>query len=62
MVPEKKHKIEFLVAKKGLTITPMSISNGKSVDKYDPSKKASVNVNDQNEDPFETYVGVTRLI
>lgn len=57
----KEAQIEFLVAKKGLTITPMSISNGKSVDKYDPSKKASVNVNDQNEDPFETYVGVTRL-
>lgn len=57
----KEAQIEFLVAKKGLTITPMSIYNGKSVDKYDPSKKASVNVNDQNEDPFETYVGVTRL-
>lgn len=57
----KEAQIEFLVAKKGLTTTPMSIYNGKSVDKYDPSKKASVNVNDENEDPFETYVAVTRL-
>ena len=45
----------------GLTTTPMSLSNGKSVDKYDPSKKASIDVTDENEDPFETFVGVTRL-
>lgn len=57
----KEAQIDFLVAKKGLTTTPMSLSNGKSVDKYDPSKKASIDVTDENEDPFETFVGVTRL-
>lgn len=54
-------QINFLTAKKGLTTTPMSISNGVSVDKYDPSKKAEIDTSDENADPFETYVDVSRL-
>lgn len=54
-------QINFLTAKKGLTTTPMSISNGVSVDKYDPSKKTEIDASDENADPFETYVNVSRL-
>lgn len=57
----KEAQIDFLLAKKGITTTQMSLSNGVSVDKYDPSKKATIDVSDENEDPFETFVDVTRL-